>query len=80
MPKVIISDEAMQEFRVLDNSLKGIFAKHLIKLESIFPKKHLKNGLPYFIEKVGSGRIICRVEGEKIYIGHIFKNHKEYEK
>ncbi|MBS3069349.1 hypothetical protein J4441_03205 [Candidatus Micrarchaeota archaeon] len=69
----------MQDFEELDKSAKLLFAKHIKKFEALVPRRFL-GGSNYTVENVGQGRIICKVEGETVYIVRMFQTHKEYEK
>jgi mRNA-degrading endonuclease RelE of RelBE toxin-antitoxin system len=72
-------------FKTLDAlplTLRKRFIKKIekIKKENI-SRKHLKYGLPYFVEKVTkSSRIIYKIEDEHLIFIICFKNHKNYKK
>ncbi|MBM3228868.1 hypothetical protein FJZ26_00395 [Candidatus Parvarchaeota archaeon] len=80
MYAVSVLPAARKEFSALDGSVKEIFRKHLIKLETHPPQHFLKGGKRYAMEEVGQGRIACEVIGDTISILHFFATHKEYEK
>jgi mRNA-degrading endonuclease RelE of RelBE toxin-antitoxin system len=79
--EIVLSNEAEKEFKKLDNSLKILFKKHLEKMkkdENV--GRHLKGGIPFYVENVGSSsRIVYYIENEKIIICYFFVTHKEYE-
>jgi mRNA-degrading endonuclease RelE of RelBE toxin-antitoxin system len=72
-------------FKSLDNlpiDLRKIFFKKIekVKQEDI-SRKHLKYGLPYFVEKVtDSSRLIYKIEKNHLIFIICFQNHKDYEK
>ncbi len=80
MPRVELSPDAKIEFAKLDNSAKLIFAAHFKKFETLPPRRHLGAGLPYFVENVGQGRIICKISPGTVLVYQVFRTHKEYEK
>ena len=77
----MVAERARKDLRKMSEQLNSLFVKNFIKLEQSFvPKKHLKYGLPYFVEKVtDSSRFSFQVENDIITIVRCFKNHKEYE-
>jgi len=77
---LIFSDSGKLEIENLEQELKSIFIKHLEKMQSSPPRKHLKHGIPCHVEKVTrQARIVFDISEERIYILHCFANHKEYE-
>ncbi|MFH0906136.1 MAG: hypothetical protein V1824_02260 [archaeon] len=69
------------EFDQLPEDLKDRFIKKIKRLKEEKARRHLKFGLPYFVENVtSSARIVYRIEGNKLIFYRCFKNHKEYEK
>jgi hypothetical protein len=79
--QIYLKPKAQKDFNKLSSELKKTFGKHFEKLAIKFrPKKHLKHGLPYFIEKVtDSARFPFEIEDNLLIIIRCFKNHKEYE-
>ena len=80
MPRIILSPDAKIEFARLDNSDKLAFAAHFRKFETLPPRRHLRAGLPYFVENSGQGRIVCKIDGDTVLVYRIFRTHKEYDK
>ncbi len=79
--ELIFSDSGRLEIENLEQELKFIFIKHLEKMRSSPPRKHLKHGILCHAEKVTKqARIVFNIEGERIYILHCFASHKEYER
>jgi hypothetical protein len=79
--ELIFSDSGKLEIENLEQELKSIFIKHLEKMQSFPPRKHLKHGIPCHVEKVTrQARIVFNIKGERIYILHCFASHKEYER
>ncbi|MFH1095298.1 MAG: hypothetical protein V1728_03715 [Candidatus Micrarchaeota archaeon] len=70
-----------QDFGRLDNSLRILFKKHMQKLMQMPPRRHLRNGNPYFCENVNEqARLVYQLNGEEMLIIHCFGTHKEYER
>lgn len=79
--KVILFESAISELKKMDNSLKDLFIKHIEKLKEFPPKKHLKFGIPWHVEKVTKqARLIYQTDADALHIQHCFATHKEYEK
>jgi len=79
--ELIFSDSGKLEIENLEQELKSIFIKHLERMQSSPPRKHLKHGMPGHVEKVTrQARIVFNIKGEQIYILHCFASHKEYER
>jgi mRNA-degrading endonuclease RelE of RelBE toxin-antitoxin system len=79
--ELIFSDSAKKEIEKLERELKSIFIKHLERMQSSPPRRHLKHGMPCHAEKVTrQARIVFDIRGERIYILHCFASHKEYER
>ena len=78
---IIISEAAKNDLERFDRQLQRFFVKHIDKLAAMPPRRHLKLGLPYFVEDVTrQARIVYKVEDETILIGRCFVTHKDYEK
>ncbi len=75
-------DDSREEFLRLDNSLKIIFKKRMLKLQEEFiHQRHLRHGVPYYVEDVTKqARLVYEIENETIWIIHCFATHKEYER
>jgi len=79
--KILITENAEKEYNTADKTLKKLFKKHIKKMTTIPPRKHLKFGLPFNVEQVTKqARIIYKIENNTLYILHLFTTHKEYEK
>jgi mRNA-degrading endonuclease RelE of RelBE toxin-antitoxin system len=79
--ELIFSDSARKEIENLEQELKSIFIKHLERMQSSPPCRHLKHGIPCHVEKVTrQARIVFDIRGERIHILHCFAGHKEYER
>lgn len=78
--ELLFSDSAKNDLENLPNETRTAFLRHLEKIETAPPRKHLKHGIPYHVEKVTKqARIIYGIRGDQIYILHCFSTHKEYE-
>jgi hypothetical protein len=81
MMRVIISEKAEQDLDAMDELLRGYFIKHMEKLENMPPRRHMRFGLPYFVEDVTrQARMIYHPEEDCIFILRCFPTHKEYER
>ncbi|MFH1391318.1 MAG: hypothetical protein ABIH20_03345 [Candidatus Diapherotrites archaeon] len=79
--KIYYTKNALSDLEKIDNSLRQQFIKHAEKIFKSPFKRHLKHGMPYFVEEVTKqARLIYNFEEETLYIIRCFKNHKEYEK
>ncbi len=77
---VHISSRAEKELDDMDEDLRILFMKHLRKMQSMPPRRHMKHGIPYHTEEVTKqDRIIYQIQSRDIFVIHCFKNHKEYE-
>jgi len=78
---VRISSKAEKELDGMADDLRLLFVKHLRKMQSMPPRRHMKHGIPHHVEEVTKqARIIYQTQNQDIYIIHCFKNHKEYER
>jgi mRNA-degrading endonuclease RelE of RelBE toxin-antitoxin system len=79
--KVEFKPDADKDLERMNKELIFKFLKSSRKLKINPSKKHMKFGLPFFIQKVTKqARLIFKIENNMIYILRCFKNHKEYEK
>ncbi len=71
-----------KDFSKQDRNTQLNIYQHIKKIKSMgFSKKHLKYGLPFFVEKISSSsRLLYSIIRDKkmIYILRFFKNHKNY--
>lgn len=78
--EVITLEEAKKDLKKMDENQKKNFLLHFRKLVNFTPGKHLKHGLPFFVEKVTKqNRFAFDVNENIIQIVRCFKTHKEYE-
>jgi len=78
--QILFDPKAEKELDKMNSDLRLIFIQHFEKLKEFIPGKHLKFGLPYFVEKVTKqARIVFDAEENIITIIRCFKTHKEYE-
>lgn len=78
---LIISEYAEKELDKMDSEIRTRFLKHLVRIQQYPPRKHLRFGLPFNVEKVTKqARIIYQIEKDDIFVLHCFDSHKEYEK
>ena len=79
--KIVFSEKAEKELDDTDQNLRKLFIKHAEKIASMPPRRHLRFGLPFNVEKVTrQARIVYNTEEDICYILHCFKTHKEYER
>ncbi|MFA5382137.1 MAG: hypothetical protein WC356_03150 [Candidatus Micrarchaeia archaeon] len=79
--ELFFSSEAEKDLAKLDKYEQKIFMKHAEKILNYENRKHLKHGVPFFVEKVSKqARIIYDIKEEKLIILKICATHKEYEK
>lgn len=78
--ELIFSLDAEKELVAMDREMQHRFIKHLEKMHSRPPRKHMKFGIPCHVTHViRQARIVFDIRGERIYILHCFTSHKEYE-
>lgn len=78
--KVIFDEDVWRDLKHIDRSQLVLFYDHVKKIASKPPGRHLKHGMPFYIEEVGQGRIVYRVVNDTIFVIRYFASHKEYEK
>jgi mRNA-degrading endonuclease RelE of RelBE toxin-antitoxin system len=79
--KVQISVKAEEQLDSMSEELRLIFMKHMRKIQSTTLRRHMKYGMPFYVEEVTKqARIIYYLQDEEAYITHCFKSHKEYER
>ena len=79
--KITFFETAEKELEKLDKATNILFGKHIEKIASMPPRKHLRFGLPFNVEEVTKqSRLVYKIEGETINIIHCFGTHKEYER
>ena len=78
--KVKLLEQAKNDLQEMDNSVYLDFIHHLRKISEIPFQRHLKHGLPFYVEEAGQGRIIFTIDNDIISILRCFPKHKEYEK
>jgi mRNA-degrading endonuclease RelE of RelBE toxin-antitoxin system len=79
--KVKVSSEAIKDLEEMDKSVYEQFKKHLNRINGPLngPLRHLRRGLPYFVDEVGQGRIVGEMNGDTLYVLRCFARHKDYE-
>ena len=77
----VFSPNAEVDLDAMDATLRKMFLQHAEKLSKMPPRRHLKFGLPHFVENVTKqARMVYDVEGETLFVLRCFPTHKEYEK
>ncbi len=77
----IYTEKARKDLHKMDNNLACTFIKHVDKIASLPPRRHMKHGLPFNVDDVDErGRLVYEYRGEQLYIVRCFDNHKDYEK
>lgn len=75
------TDDAKADLAGMDGQLRKFFASHFRKLMAMPPRRHMRLGLPFFVEDVTKkARFVYDFEGEMMIILRCFATHKEYEK
>jgi hypothetical protein len=79
--QVSFSEKAKMDFARMDRGAREIFYSHIEKLERITPRRHLRFGVPFFVENVGGqGRVVLAFGDNELIVVRCFTTHKEYEK
>ena len=78
---VLFDAKALEDIHSFDRQLQGFFRNHIDKLCKMPPRRHLKRGLPFFVEDVTKqARLVYLEDGELLRVIRCFATHKEYEK
>ena len=78
--ELVFLDTAGKELAGMQQDMRSVFLRHLEKLQSRPPRKHMKHGIPCHVENVTKqARIIYEIRDSRMYIVHCFSSHKEYE-
>ena len=78
--KVEIGEQAKSDLKKMERAQLIVFGKHIDKMADNPPGRHMKHGLPYFVDEVGQGRIVYRTVNDTIFVLRCFNSHKDYEK
>lgn len=79
--QVIISEKAESELAEMDKTMAGFFIRHIEKISQMPPRRHLRFGLPFFVEDVTKqARLIYYFENDSLFVLRCFATHKGYEK
>lgn len=76
---VELLEQAKNDLQAMDSSLYKNFSKHLRKIAETPFQRHLKHGIPFYVEEVGQGRITYSISDDTIFIERCFTKHKDYE-
>ena len=78
--QVRLSLKAYADLDSLDWGLGEMFYSHFDKVAVMPPRRHLRHGIPFFVENVtGQARFAYRFEPDHLLIVRCFATHKEYE-
>jgi len=79
--EVVFSAKAEEDFLALEKQLQIYFRHHLLKLEKMPPRRHMRRGLQFHVENVtGQARLVYEEKEEVLRVIRCFALHKEYEK
>lgn len=79
MYSIFFTPEFKKDFNKLDKQFQILLYKKIKKISLLSSNKHLKHGLPYFVEKsVDGSRLVYTITDNKLTIIRFFKIHKEY--
>ncbi len=78
--KVDIDELAKVDLKKMERAQLVLFGKHIDKIADNPSRRHMKHGLPYFVDEVGQGRIVYQVVNDTIFVLRCFASHKDYEK
>ena len=80
--KVAVEDDAKKSLGALDKPVRERIIKKLLQLEREgHESRHLKHGMPFFVEEAGGYRIAFKArEAEKTKRVYFIGDHKEYER
>ncbi|MEW6329799.1 MAG: hypothetical protein AB1468_06850 [Candidatus Micrarchaeota archaeon] len=70
-----------EHFKDFDKAVQLRIMKKIFQLQQPLGSRHLKHGLPYFVEEIAGYRIIFKIfEDRKLKRIEFVGNHKQYEK
>jgi mRNA-degrading endonuclease RelE of RelBE toxin-antitoxin system len=78
--KIVFDEDAHRDLKHIDRSQILMFYNHAKKIAEKPPGRHLKHGLPFYVEEVGQGRIVYQVKNDTVFIIRCFATHKDYER
>ncbi len=79
--EAIFSPKAQKALDEMDNTLRIIFLKHAEKIASGPEQRHMRFGLPFYVEEVTrQARLVYNFDAGSLFIVRCFATHKEYEK
>jgi len=79
--RVLFTEHAETDLKELETSLRKYFLKHVEKISLQLPRRHMRFGVPFFVEEVTrQSRLVYEVKEDTLYIIRCFATHKEYEK
>ncbi|MDO8625310.1 MAG: hypothetical protein Q7R47_04465 [Candidatus Diapherotrites archaeon] len=79
--EVLFSPKAQKSLDEMDATLRKLFLGHAEKIASNPNQRHMRFGLPFFVEEVTrSARLAYHIESETLFVVRCFATHKEYEK
>ena len=72
-------EDAERNLLMLDASTRERILKRIDRMRNEPPGRHMKHGLPYFVEEAGQYRIVYELEGNLKNI-YFVGDHKSYER
>ncbi|MEK6924106.1 MAG: hypothetical protein AABW54_02625 [Candidatus Micrarchaeota archaeon] len=67
-------------FTKLDQSVQERILNKIVQLQTGIQSRHLKHGLPYFVEEIGAYRLVYAEEEPRMRVIIFAGSHKDYEK
>ena len=78
---VVFSPNAQTDLDIMDASLRKLFLKHIEKISTMPPRRHLRFGIALFVENITKqARMIYDLDLGAMLVLRCFSTHKEYEK
>ncbi|MEK6954044.1 MAG: hypothetical protein AABX01_03490 [Candidatus Micrarchaeota archaeon] len=79
--RVVFTEVSGSDLGAMEITLRRFFIKHVEKISGELPRRHMRFGVPFFVEEVTrQARLVYEVKMGTIYIIRCFALHKEYEK
>ena len=79
--QVRFSGNADEDLERMDASLQKFFISHAEKISQMPPRRHMKHGVPHYIENVTrQARLVYTIENETLWVIRCFATHEEYER
>lgn len=78
--QAVFTEKARDDLRRMDGNLVKVFFKHVEKIVILPPRRHMRFGMPFNVDEVGSGRLVYDYKDDALIMVRCFSNRRDYEK